>query len=54
MALIVLSVNRDKLPPHSDDDFEQWVKYQVGQVGHIDLENPLDDIDLEATVREIG
>ena len=54
MALIVISVDRDDLPKHTEKQFEEWVKYQVGHSGRISLENPLIDTDLDAYVREIG
>lgn len=54
MALITISVDRDKLPKHSKVEFEEWIKYQVGSIGGISLKNPLHDIDLESQVREIS
>ena len=54
MALVVLSIDRSKLPKHSDDEFEAWVKYQVGELGGISMQNPLHDLDMEATVREFS
>ena len=53
MALIVISVNREKLLPHTDKEFEAWIKYQVGQIGVLTMDNPLCDCDLTAIVREI-
>lgn len=54
MSLVMISVDRDKLPPHTDKEFEEWIKYQVGQFGGMKADNPLADYDLEAIVREIG
>jgi hypothetical protein len=53
MALIVISVDRDKLPPHTDEEFEEWVRFEVGDGGSIETKNPLSKEGLEARVREI-
>lgn len=54
MALVVISIDIKDLPPHSKEDFEEWIKYQVGHIGGIGLKNPLHYIDLEVKVREIS
>lgn len=54
MTLIVISVDRDKLPKHSKIEFEEWVSYKVGAIFSMSLDNPLADIDLESQVQEIG
>lgn len=54
MATVTISIDRNKLPPHTDAQFEEWVKFQVGHLGGIPMNNPLHDCDMEATVREIG
>lgn len=54
MALVVISVDRAKLPDHTDEQFEEWVMFCVGQRGGISMGNPLCDLDLEARVREIS
>jgi hypothetical protein len=54
MALVVISVDRSKLPEHTDQQFDDWVKYCVGELGGISMDNPLHECDLEATVRECG
>ncbi|MFM5576885.1 hypothetical protein ACET8O_20220 [Aeromonas veronii] len=54
MALIVISIDRGGLPPHTSDQFEEWVEFNVGQRGGISQDNPLADIDMEARVREIS
>jgi hypothetical protein len=54
MALVVISINRDNLPEHTDEEFRQWVRYQVGDNGSLSLNNPLVDLDLDATVKEIS
>lgn len=54
MALVVISIDRTKLPPHTDEQFEEWVRFCVGQLGGISMENPLHDLDMTATVKECG
>lgn len=54
MALVVISIDRTKLPPHTDAQFEEWVKFCVGHLGGISMENPLHDLDMTATVKECG
>ena len=51
MALIVISVDREGLPPHTNEQFEEWVKYEVGHLGGISCDNPMSDRDLDAYVR---
>ena len=52
MALVVISIDRDKLPYHTDKEFEEWVRFCVGDSGNMSTENPLTQ-DLDAEVREI-
>ncbi len=54
MALVVISVSREDLPPHTDKEFEDWIKYNVGHNGGISMDNPLHDEPLDAYVREVG
>lgn len=54
MAIVVISIDRETLPAHTDEQFEEWVKFQVGHFGGIDINNPLADMDMDAMVREIG
>ncbi|MGY4028269.1 hypothetical protein ACW5WQ_20350 [Aeromonas rivuli] len=54
MALVVISIDRDKLPSHTNEQFEEWVMFYVNQRGGISNQNPLADVDLEAMVREIS
>ncbi|GLQ31646.1 hypothetical protein [Litoribrevibacter albus] len=53
MALVVISIDRSKLPAHTQDEYEEWVEFKVGN-GCISDENPLCDVDLKSTVKEIG
>lgn len=54
MALVVMSIDRESLPQHSAEQFEEWVKFCVGELGGISMENPLSDYDITAKVREIS
>lgn len=54
MALIVISVDRASLPSHTDDQFEEWVEFNVSHRGGVSQDNPLADIDMDARVREIS
>ena len=54
MSLVVISIDRTKLPEHTDEEFEAWVKFCVGHLGGIPNDNPLSDYDIDATVKEIG
>ncbi|MEZ0137328.1 MAG: hypothetical protein AB9Q22_10025 [Candidatus Reddybacter sp.] len=53
MSTVTIEINRDKLPPHTDEEFEQWVKYAIGQFGGISTENPLWQHELEGRVTAI-
>ena len=52
MALVVISIDRESLPDHTDEQFEEWVRFEVGDRGDLSGDNPLQQ-DLEAVVREI-
>lgn len=54
MALVVISIDRSELPDHSDEEFEEWVRYQVGDTPHMEIANPLSSEDMQATVREVS
>ena len=55
MSLIVISIDREKLPPHTDEDFEEWVKFWVGEFDVLKDDNPLGDSHgMDAKVMEIG
>lgn len=51
---MVISIDRDHLPPHTEDEYEAWVKFCIGQTGGISIKNPLHDLDMDAIVREFG
>ena len=53
MALIMISIDRLKMPKHTQEDFEEWVKYHVHQT-IISEANPLADVEFEGVVREIS
>lgn len=52
MALVVINVDREHLPKHTEDEYEEWVKYCVGDKTDIDIKNPLIELDMDAEVRE--
>jgi len=53
MTLVVISINRDELPEHTDEEFKEWITYGI-EKNAISLDNPLEELDLIATVKEIG
>ena len=54
MSIIVISIDRSHFPPHTEDEYEAWVKYQVGDADDIDMKNPLLEWDIDAKVMEFG
>lgn len=54
MTSIVISIDRSKLPAHTMEQFAEWVRFCVGEIGSISMENPLHDIDMEASIRGFG
>lgn len=50
MATVTIEVDRDDLPAHTDEQFEEWVKFCVGHRANIENDNPLNDQDLDAWV----
>lgn len=50
MSLVTINVDRKKLPEHTDDQFEAWIRFCIGDRGGISLQNPLHEYDLEATL----
>lgn len=54
MALVVLIIDESKLPPHTRDQFKEWVEFCVGHRAEIQISNPLHEYDMDATVREIS
>ena len=52
MALIVISIDRDKLPNHTEDELLEWVRYEIGETSGVHISNPLSNEDLQAEVRE--
>ncbi len=53
MTLIVITVDRDLLPEHTDEQFEEWLRFEIGDRGEMSAENPLTQ-DLEAELKEWG
>ena len=54
MSLVVISIDRGKLPEHTQEEFEEWVKYEVGDTPEMNMTNPLVMECFEADVKEIG
>lgn len=54
MALVVLQIDEQSLPEHTKEEFEIWIKFCAGDIGGIPLSNPLCDVELTATVKEIS
>jgi len=52
MALVVISIDRDKLPVHTTAQFDEWVRFNI-EGSDINLKNPLLNSDMDAEVREI-
>jgi hypothetical protein len=52
--LVILSIDTDKLPSHTREEFEAWLKFEVGQIGELSLDNPLIDCGITGTVEEIS
>lgn len=53
MALVVISIDRTRLPPHTDEDFQEWVEAYIGQSGCISLVNPLAGMRVADEFRDI-
>lgn len=53
MAFVLIDIDRTKLPAHTDEQFEEWVRYNIGQLGGIKSNNPLSTLDMEAMVMDI-
>lgn len=54
MALVVISIDENKLPRHTMEDFDEWVRFRVGNRADIRTTNPLCECDMTAQVREIS
>ena len=54
MALVVISIDERKLPAHTREEFEEWLRFSVKDRSEIKNANPLIDIDFQAIVREIS
>ena len=37
----------------TDLQYEEWVRYEIGDIGGIAMDNPLSQQDMEAEIREI-
>lgn len=52
--LVVISVVCAALPEHTPEQFDEWVRYKVGEKPQIASSNQLADEDLSANVKEIS
>lgn len=50
--LVTINIDRNSLPPHTDEEFEEWVKFEIGEIGGMNADNPLQQ-DLEACIETI-
>lgn len=50
MIQVVMRVDEEKLPPHTREEFEEWVEYSVGHRACISVENPLHEFGMVAEV----
>jgi len=51
---VTIEIDRDDLPTHTDDEFEEWVRFCVGYQADIDSTNPLSDMDMTAQAVMVG
>ena len=54
MEQVTIGIDWGSLPPHSDEQFEEWVRFCVGHQASIECDNPLSDMDMSALVLNIG
>jgi len=54
MEQVTIGIDRGSLPPHTNEQFEEWVKFCVGHRADIHNDNPLSDMDMSAVVLNIG
>lgn len=54
MERVTIEIDRSDLPPHTDDEFEEWVRFCVGYQADIDSDNPLSDMDMTAQSVMVG
>ena len=48
MKIIVTFELQNDVKDISRDELEDWLKYELGQMGHMFADNPLDDQDIKA------
>jgi len=54
MEQVTIGIDRDSLPSHTDEEFEEWVRFCVGHQAGIESDNPLSDMDMTAVVLSVG
>lgn len=50
MAIVKIKVDRESLPKHTDEEFEEWISFCVGAAGGMKMTNSLQGHDLDRTV----
>lgn len=51
MATVIIWIDRTKLPSHTDEEFDEWVKYNI-EMGEITNTNPLCNKDFQGVVQD--
>ncbi|MBL4763536.1 MAG: hypothetical protein JKY93_12670 [Gammaproteobacteria bacterium] len=51
MAIVTISIDRDDMPTHTDEEFEEWLRFQIGDRGGMNADNPL-QLDMTAELKE--
>lgn len=54
MTLIVININKSKLPQHTKEEFKEWIMFEVGHEGAMSTKNPLSDEQLKSNIFSIG
>lgn len=48
----LIRVERDDFPPHTEDNFLEWLEWRIGQRREIDADNPLAEFEIEARLAD--
>ena len=54
MAEVTITVDRDRYPQHTDEQFEEWVEWCNGGRGGCGVDNPLSNFDLTAEIVSVN
>lgn len=44
---VTIKVKTENLPPHTEEDLEEWLKWELGVSGSMKCSNPLSDYSME-------